>query len=272
MKSHRFLALASSFLILGATRANAQPDHAGDIILAVDNGRIVTGAEDAVGAFIPARVFAAEFGNLGENITDEPGFDCEAGTFPLGTTNSFRILRAVRTWDGAAFAQIPAERIAVTRSTFNPPPPVFSPLTDDPIAGFGIAVAADGRWHYHLEYNLLAPAAEGIYLLELDLASSSNDLDRSRPFWLVLNKLRPEPEHDAAVEWTQYALAREGCPADFNRDRGVNSADISAFLTAWLAEIASGPGAADIDGDGVVNSLDISLYLTAWRSGVGGGC
>src|SRR5262249_55411954 len=163
-----------------------------------------------------------------------------------------RILRAVREWDGAAFAAIPDERIAVTRSTFPAPPPVFSPLMDDPVTGFTVAVGADGRWHVHLEYNLAAPAEPGVYLLELELFSTARGIEPSRPFWLVLAKQTDETVHQAAVAWTEYVPARQGCVADFNRDMAVNSSDISAFLTRWRMELGTSPDQADIHPDLVI--------------------
>ena len=63
-----------------------------------------------------------------------------------------------------------------------------------------------------------------------------------------------------------------GCPADWNDDDQVNSADVSAFLTTWLASVQGGTLAADFNGDAVVNSSDISGFLTAWLAAVQGGC
>jgi hypothetical protein len=52
-------------------------------------------------------------------------------------------------------------------------------------------------------------------------------------------------------------------PGDWNFDSVVNSADISAFLSAWVQ--SRGPdGAGDFNLDGQVTSADISAFLSAW--------
>lgn len=271
MRAWRFGVAAVSASIGGV--AAAQP-HEGDIELAVVNGRIVTGVAGAEG-FEARRTFMGEFGSLGENITNEPGFDCAPGTFPPGSNVWFTISRAVRVWDGVAFAAIADERIAVSFSAFPPPPPVVSPPVDwETVSGFSLPVGPDGRWHHHLEYTLQAPAEAGVYLFELQL-SNSEAPRRSRPFWLVLNKQRPEEEHAAAAAWV-YVLDSSQCPSDANRDRAVNSADISHFLAAWIANIncdgESCLDGVDIDDNGLFNSADISAFLSAWIDAVAGGC
>jgi hypothetical protein len=67
-------------------------------------------------------------------------------------------------------------------------------------------------------------------------------------------------------------VAAGGCAADFDGNGAVNSNDISAFLAAWLADLAGGTLVADFDGSGVVNSNDISAFLAAWLEDVGSGC
>lgn len=74
---------------------------------------------------------------------------------------------------------------------------------------------------------------------------------------------------DDASVFVEFAGA---CPADWNGDGNIDSSDISAFISSWLASIASGTLDADFDGDGVVNSSDISAFLTAWLAAVGGWC
>lgn len=63
------------------------------------------------------------------------------------------------------------------------------------------------------------------------------------------------------------------CAADADGDGQINSADISAFLAAWLASIENGTLAADANGDGQVNSADISAFLAQWIAALeSGGC
>ncbi len=77
----------------------------------------------------------------------------------------------------------------------------------------------------------------------------------------------PRPEGGIAV-WNPTTV----CPADFNGDSRVNSNDISAFLSRWLADVESGSRYADFDRDAAVNSNDISAFLSAWLAAVAQGC
>ncbi|MBC7834644.1 MAG: hypothetical protein H7Y88_06025 [Phycisphaerales bacterium] len=62
------------------------------------------------------------------------------------------------------------------------------------------------------------------------------------------------------------------CPADFNSDTLITSADISAFLSAWFLDLASGTLAADFNASGVTGSSDITAFLSAWFAALAGGC
>lgn len=53
------------------------------------------------------------------------------------------------------------------------------------------------------------------------------------------------------------------CRADFDRDGGVTTADILAYLNLWFAQDAS----ADIDGDGTHDAADIFAFLSLWFIG-----
>lgn len=63
-----------------------------------------------------------------------------------------------------------------------------------------------------------------------------------------------------------------GCRADWDTSGGVNSSDISAYLTSWLDSVQDGTLDADYDCDGAVNSNDISTFLTSWLAALTGGC
>jgi hypothetical protein len=63
-----------------------------------------------------------------------------------------------------------------------------------------------------------------------------------------------------------------GCDTDWNYDLLVNSADISAFLTAWLTSLEQGTMEADFNGDAAVNSSDISAFLSEWLLELAEGC
>lgn len=53
------------------------------------------------------------------------------------------------------------------------------------------------------------------------------------------------------------------CPADFNRDGGVDGADIESFFLAWEAA----QDAADVNRDGGIDGADLQTFFTAWELG-----
>jgi plastocyanin len=63
-----------------------------------------------------------------------------------------------------------------------------------------------------------------------------------------------------------------GCATDWDGSGTVNSSDISAFLSGWLASLQDGTLDADFNGDATVNSSDISAFLTAWLTEIADGC
>jgi hypothetical protein len=61
------------------------------------------------------------------------------------------------------------------------------------------------------------------------------------------------------------------CPVNWNRDGAITSADISAYLTAWLTSALAGNTDADIDCSGTTNSSDIAAFLTRWLAAITAG-
>ncbi len=52
------------------------------------------------------------------------------------------------------------------------------------------------------------------------------------------------------------------CPADFNRDGGVDGSDVKAFFDPW----ASGLPIADVNEDGGVDGEDVAYFFAAWET------
>jgi hypothetical protein len=239
-----------------ATTAVAQ--HGGDIILGVEAGRIVTGELDGGVPHFPHRVFLGEFGELIPNWTDEPGFDSEAGAFEPGARLGFDIMRALRLWDGEDFDEVPAEQLRISKAGLEVETPASDTLTPGFVFG---AASATGTFHHHLAFELVAPASDGIYLLELTLWADGGDPDASRPFWIVFNQNRPEPEHEAAAEWVEMALA--GCRADLDGDGALSFFDFLMFQNLF----AGGDLAADFDGDGSLTFFDFLAFQNEFAAG-----
>ncbi|MBS0198234.1 MAG: DNRLRE domain-containing protein [Planctomycetes bacterium] len=53
------------------------------------------------------------------------------------------------------------------------------------------------------------------------------------------------------------------CPADFNRDGGVDGGDVEAFFLAWEA----GDASTDVNSDGGVDGADVEVFFIAWEAG-----
>lgn len=241
----------------------ARAQHGSDIVLAVENGRIITGAVDEGVPVFPERVFESEFGELGTpNVTTEPGFDSDNGAFPAGRLVGISVRKALRAWTGEDFATLPDERIQITKNAVT----IETPAADPPagqIAGsiaLGLA-SSSGRLHQHAAFRLTDPAAPGIYLLELQAWMGDAETGVSEPFWIVCAQ-GEQPDHDAAVAWVEANFA-DPCIADFNGDGELSVADFTAFRNAYLA----GDTAADLSGNGVLDVTDFTAFRIAYLAG-----
>lgn len=248
-------------LALVCGSALAQPYHAGDIVLSMSpaGDRLMTARADAVTGELDftIRTYAATLGEA-PNFTNDPGFDSGPGALPAGSEVGFTLRRALRVWQGGTFDTIPEERVQVR---FGPLGPVLSPLTDEPVPGFSLAVSADGQFHHHLGYTLLEPAAPGIYLLELELWSTVPGVGPSRPLWLVINQETDEAIASEAIAW---ALANvQGCPSDLNQDYFVDAIDYDLFIGAFV----SADPLADFNLDGFVDAIDYDRFIARWLAG-----
>ncbi len=54
-----------------------------------------------------------------------------------------------------------------------------------------------------------------------------------------------------------------GCPADFNRDGGVDGGDVGAFFAAWEIGVVE----ADVNLDGGVDGQDLFSFFERWQAG-----
>ena len=258
MTTIRFVPLACAAAASLAGTALAQP-HEGDVALYVENSTIHTGVFGA-GVYSQTRLFAATLGVVAPNFTATPGFDCSPGTFPAGSRNGFTIRGPLEVWNGAAFEPAATARMNISFSTLS----VDTPLTPQTVTGFTLSVGSNGQWHRHLDYTLSNGAPDGVYLLELELFSTSSSLAPSEPFWILFNQNAVEQAMSDAASWVQLNyLAPAPCPADFNQDGGVDGSDVESFFLAW----ESGDTVADVNFDGGVDGSDIETFFVAWQNG-----
>jgi hypothetical protein len=247
----------------------ALAQHAGDVILEADAVRVLTRTADGVST-APGRVFSATLGDLGPSFPDRtsnPGFNAIGG-LPPGQIVTLQLTRALRLWNGTDFCTLATGPMRVRKSGID----AFTPATDPAPAGSVAATlevgitGSDGAVHEHAAFWLQAPAATGVYLLELSVGV--NGLLPSEPIWVLFNQNVAATELSSARAWALSNITQPDplvcppCRADFDRDGVVAVPDIFAFLEAWFA----GDPRSDLDSDGI-NVQDIFTFLATWFAG-----
>jgi hypothetical protein len=254
---HRDITTAIAGL-LSAAAASAQ--HETDIILKVEEGRIVTGGVTEEGDVeYPRRVYAAEFGVL-PDFTDEPGFDSDPGAFAPGTLLGVDALRALHVWNGSDFWTIAEASLTVSKLGQDLVTPACDRLEPGILVG---AAAGNGQFHHHVGFTLGAPASAGVYLLELHMWEQAGAIASSAPFWIVFNQDEREDVHDAAIEWVREHEFQLSCRGDLNDDGALNIFD---FL-AMQGLVSTGSPRADINGDCQVNIFDFLALQGIFTAG-----
>ena len=130
------------------------------------------------------------------------------------------------------------------------------------------------------ERTFVANGTPGVDLLEMSCLSGDTCPGTTDPVagghWVFSAEVAAGfPVTGGGCYWLEIAnsgTSNPGCSTDWDGNGSVNSSDISAFLTAWLASLNNGDLDADFDGSGQVNSTDISAFLTAWLDQLGGDC
>ena len=252
MTSTSLRRIATIALAFGTASAHAQP-HSGDITLTIANDAIVT--NNVAG---PNRVFTTRLGTSFPDFTDSPGFDCAPLTFPSGTRNGFRIAGPLRKWNGTEFPSTPpTEQLELAFASLSR----VTPTTAVEVEGFTLLVGSNGQWHRHLEFTLLAPASDGLYLLELSLFSTRPGLNPSDHFWIIFSQNAGTADEALAESWVRNSLIGSSCPGDWDEDGDTDSDDIVQFFGAWDS------GEADVDSDADTDSDDIIAFFFSWDGG-----
>jgi hypothetical protein len=229
--------------------------HSGDITLSLNAGTITTNATSG-----PDRVFTATLGESFENFTSDPGFDCLSGTFPTPSRVGFTISGALKRWTGSSFTFPIDERMEIAfggAAGFS----VLTPASDSSTPGFSLSVGSNGQWHRHLEYTLLSPASDGIYLLPLSLFSTNPSIAASETFYILFNQNATTTDLEAAVQWVRDNILSPFCPADWDQSGGVDGDDVIAFFAQW------DQSNADFNTDGGTDGDDVIAFFAAWDSG-----
>lgn len=236
----------------------AAAQHDGDIFVTTQAGKLVTGTIELSGSLtVPFRAFTGVFGEA-PNFTNDPGFDTAPGTFTPGTQIGFTIGRALRVWDGADFKSIPVERLRIALGLLGP---VFTPLDDTPVPGFGMLVNEFGEFHHHPGVTLQAPAGDGVYLYEAFLWTSDPGLVDSDPFWIVFRQRSSAAAQADALLWVE-RFRSNPCRADLNLDTEVDFSDLELFISFYNA----GNSGVDFNGDTEIDFSDIEAFISIFNS------
>ena len=178
------------------------------------------------------RVFGYDFAEDPNDpyFAQDPGFNAPAGSgLPGGSQLSFNLLGSLSYWNGSgspSFGALPSSESL----RFN-----FGAQDRTVTAGSGFqtgfnlqTVNADGSMHRHLNSFLQGSdgnsipaadgpwgagdgiqAADGIYLLSMQLTDSDPGTASSNPFWIVFNNGMPEQIHDEAIDFVQSNIVPE---------------------------------------------------------------
>jgi hypothetical protein len=249
--------------------APAQSLHEADYSIRVEDGRIEIGVVTGPGTVeFPFLVKSAEFGDGGiADFTADPGWNSQLGGVPAGTEIGFDIVAAVREWNGFDFDTISDDTITVRKFLQN----FVAPPTDTVVPGivFG-AGDSDGIFHHHVQFLLnqdSGPAgADGVWLLQLQLWSTSGSIERSDTNYIVFAQGAGVPEQGDAIAWVEANLIGGPCnAADLSEPEGVlDFGDVIAFLSAFGA----GDPAADLGApEGVFDFADVLVFLGAFGAG-----
>ena len=258
------LSLSASLLTFQSATAgggDGHEGHAGDVFVGVESGEIFTGLIDEDDVEAHVRTFESEFGESGvPGYTDEPGWEAFPDTFDPALRVGWNALAGLGRWNGSGFDSGIDETITVSFGTFS-----FE-IADSPVSGFDLAVQPDGGLHRHVGFFLGNStgddAAEGIYVVELEMYSTGDGPEHCEPFWIVFNNEASEDDHEAAVEWVAENWAEEEhCHGDLDGDHHVDVEDLLQLIEAW------GPCtgcASDMDEDGVVAINDLLELIGEW--------
>lgn len=251
-----------------------------DLSPRVEGGRIVVGASDHDGNFLPvAGVFHYPFGvdPLDPYFTDNPGVAPRAGSgLPAGSQVRFDVLWRLARWGGGgAVGFLPPEDGAALFISFTPwgfgstHVTVTGTTPAQPGFAFG-TVSTSGSMHRHLNAYLLGAdgnpfggdgvePAPGAYLTAIRLASSDAGIAPSNAVYLVYNSGLAPTDFAGAV-----AYIADPIPGDADFSGRVDVADLGLLATHWQTtgrEWFEG----DFNRDGAVDVADLGLIASNWQ-------
>ena len=215
------LRLTQASLMLGivASPALADEEEHGhfDISPTVENGKIVSnGYSDDDGDFLAGeRVFGYELGEGGipgnETFAGDPGINVRPGAGWAGLPG-LKITGPLTYWNGSGYDPV-SDPDTFLKISFGAPER-FVTGTSGTLADIFIDSTHE---HFNALLNdtsgnpldTTTDPATGIYQFEAQIVSTDGSLAASDTIWINFNYGAPEPDHEAALEYTETVLAPE---------------------------------------------------------------
>jgi len=195
------LSLAAAMML--PTWALASGDHAGDIAVSAQNGKLMVGGSHfethGVTGF---NIYEADFGDLasGPWATKDPGFQTQGDQLlKPGALISFEGLGALSFWNGASWGAAAAGFSVSVADVYQDAPTSWhmGGVTQGETQ-YVSEVSAGGTIHDHLKMSVTANAPVGAYMIEMKL--KSDDYAASDSFYIVFNRGLSQESFEASVE------------------------------------------------------------------------
>ncbi len=253
----RLLCTLLSAGTLTGIASDVTAQHAGDIGLRSSEGHLevygpIGSDEDTNG------VYLGTFGDTGfAGYTPNPGFDALPGTFAGGRIG-FNALSGLMRWDPETASWLDpvmvGEQLKISFITLQ------TMISDEPVAGFDLAVQPDGGWHRHMNYELVGDSQgtrmDGVYRFDLVLYGTQG-LEDSEPFTILFDYNATSDDVEEAID-SMYE--QSDCPGDFDENGIVDGGDLTRILSEWGL---SNPE-TDLSGNGTVGGEDLAILLGRW--------
>ena len=256
---NRFCFVAAAAVLVAAGTARAQV-HTGDVLLQVQNARIITGRVESGVPTYPRYVVGATLGDTGiPGATFNPGYDSENSTFNPSQIVGLTVRKALRKWTGTDFSEIPEEQLEIVKGSAS----ILTPAADPADCGVGdsliLGVAnSAGKLHQHPAYRLGPPASAGIYAAEIQVWMSAPATGVSAPMWLLFNQDSSAAAFAEAFAW---ADARAGaCQANCDGSTSAPVLNINDFI-CFQQKFAAGDCFANCDGSTSAPVLNVNDFI-----------
>jgi hypothetical protein len=260
----QFLATMTALVLGGAT---ASAIHLGDLAVGLNNGRLATGVflvngDNAI-PLLSERVFICTLGKF-PGFNDDPGMDSLEGTFAASQAIGYSMRGSLRKWTGSGLTTAIDERL---QTRFGTAATIRLSSTDDTaVLGTSRTASGVGVWHHHIGYTLLAPASDGVYVLEFELWAPGGSPATSKQYWFVFNQNSDDATVQSVIAHLKQNVVQETCAADINADGLVDDSDFTLFAYGYNELLCTPPGCPyDFNGDGAVDDSDFVVFAQQYN-------